>query len=169
MRITVSALLVSTLVLTGCGTNLNPLNWFGGGTSEPRAPVAENDNPLIPERTGLFSSRRDRLAVYNGTAVETVTDLTVERVPGGAIIRATGVAAVQGIYDVRLTPANEDEVPEDGILTYRLEALRSADGARAGTPASREVTAARKVTDRQLAGVSRIRVEGVTNAQVSRR
>ena len=38
-----------------------------------------------------------------------------------------------------------------------------------GGPATREVTAARKVTDQQLRGVSAIRVEGVRNARVARR
>ncbi|WP_298835687.1 hypothetical protein [uncultured Roseobacter sp.] len=169
MRTSVTALLVSTLVLTGCSTNLNPLNWFGRSSSEAPAPVAENDNPLIPQRTGLFARQRNAEVVYPGSPVETISDLIVERVPGGAIIRATGIASVQGVYDVRLTPANEDEKAEDGVLSYRLEGIRRNDVARTGGPATREVTAARKVTDQTLSGVRSIRVEGVTNAQVTRR
>jgi hypothetical protein len=98
-----------------------------------------------------------------------VTDLTVERIPGGAIIRATGLAARQGIYAVQLTPENEAELPVDGVLTYRLEGIRPSKPTPIGSKPTREVTAARKLTDQQLAGVQRIRVEGQLNAQVARR
>ncbi|WP_298921499.1 hypothetical protein [uncultured Roseobacter sp.] len=170
MRKTVSALLVSTLVLAGCGTRLNPFNWFGGSESAPVVPAsAQEKNPLIPERTGLFQSRGRGEEVYLGSPIQVIDELVVERVPGGAIIRATGTAAVQGIYDVQLTPANEDEEAVDGVLTYRLEGLQRADLRVQGAPATRQVTAARRVTDRMLEGTRTIRVEGVQNARQSRR
>ena len=173
MRTSVSALLISTLVLTGCGSvrdsSLNPFNWFGGSSSEAPAPQVENDNPLIPENTGLFARSRERAAIYTGEPIDTISNLVIERVPGGAIIRATGIASVQGVYDVRLTPALDDEQSEDGVLSYRLEGIRPDEISQTGRPATREVTAARKVTDQTLSGVRSIRVEGVTNAQVSRR
>ncbi|MBW4708129.1 hypothetical protein KX928_10060 [Roseobacter sp. YSTF-M11] len=170
MRKTVSALVVSTLVLSACSTRLNPFNWFGNGESVPVATAAsEEKNPLLPERSGIFQSRRDREAIYQGTPIETIDELIIERVPGGAIIRATGTAAVQGIYDVQLTPANKDEQAEDGVLTYRLEGLRRDGSVARGAPATRQVTAARRVTDRTLAEARTIRVEGVQNAQQARR
>ena len=173
MRKTLSILLISTLTLTACGTvrdsRINPFNWFGQSRSVPLQ--KENTNPLIPEKQGggLFAGLRERNALYVGLPFEQVKDLTIERVPGGAIIRATGLAARQGYYAVQLTPANEDELPVDGVLTYRLEGVRPDKNTRVGTEPTREVIAARRVTDQDLQGVRSIRVEGQLNALVSRR
>ncbi|WP_386260101.1 hypothetical protein [Sulfitobacter aestuariivivens] len=95
--------------------------------------------------------------------------MTVERIPGGAIVRATGLAARQGIYAVQLTPANDDEEPVNGVLTYRLEGVRPQQPTAVGAVPTREVIAARRLTDQQLRAVSQIRVEGQLNAQVARR
>ncbi|MGJ8627821.1 MAG: hypothetical protein ACSHXB_12755 [Sulfitobacter sp.] len=173
MRKTLSILLVSTITLTACGavreSRINPFNWFGQSRSEAiQSP--KNTNPLIPEKSGgIFSSLRAQDAVYAGIPYEQVTNLTIERVPGGAIIRASGLAARQGYYAVQLTPANEDELPVDGVLTYRLEGVRPSVNTPAGTTPTREVIAARRVTDQTLRGVRTIRVEGQQNALVSRR
>lgn len=173
MRKTFSALLVSTLVLTGCATvrdsRVNPFNWFGNARSEPLTQTEVNTNPLIPSKVGLFASARAKQAVYTGQPFDQVTDLTIERVPGGAIVRVTGLAARQGIYDVRLTPENEGELPVDGVLTYRLEGVSPATNTAVGQQPTREVVAARKLTNQDLAGVRSIRVEGERNALVSRR
>ncbi|MCX7559617.1 hypothetical protein OS190_08545 [Sulfitobacter sp. F26204] len=169
---TLPLLLSATLVLGACASiresRVNPLNWFGQSRSEPVATV-ENTNPLIPTRSGLFAKRRSSEEVYEGRPFEQVTNLTIERVPGGAIVRATGLAARQGIYAVQLTPANEEEKPVDGVLTYRLEGIRPKQQTPIGSKPTREVIAARPLTDQQLAGVRRIRVEGQLNAQVARR
>lgn len=173
MRKTLSILLISTLTLTACGavrdSRVNPFNWFGQSRSEP-VQAREQTNPLIPERSGgLLRGLRERDAQYLGRPFEQVTDLTIERVPGGAIIRATGLAARQGYYAVQLTPANEDELPVDGVLTYRLEGVRPSKNTSVGTTPTREVIAARRLTDQDLSGVRSIRVEGALNALVSRR
>jgi hypothetical protein len=149
------------LLLAGCGSSR-------GNSGAPVAPSA-NANPLIPERSDSIFSRRNQVVVYPGTPIETVSAVVVERVPGGAIIRAEGVAGVQGVYDVRLTPANQDETAEEGVLTYRLEGIRPQGAPAVGPPNTREVLAARQVTNRALEGVRSIRVEGLQNAQVVRR
>ena len=171
MRKSLSVLLVSTMVLTACGLResvVNPFNWFGRSQSEPIA-VPENVNPLIPRRSPLFSRRASDEDDYAGRPFEEIVDLKVERVPGGAIIRATGLAARQGRYEVRLTPATDDETPVDGVLTYRLEGVEPGFNTAAGTKPTREVTAGRKVTDQMLRGVNVIRVEGSLNARTARR
>lgn len=171
MRKSLSVLLVSTLILTGCGLResvVNPFNWFGRSQSEPIA-QANEVNPLIPTRSGLFARRAADEDLYLGRPFEEIIDLKVERVPGGAIIRATGRAARQGRYSVRLTPATEDETAVDGVLTYRLEGVRPDFATPVGTEPTREVTAARKVTDQTLRGVNAIRVEGTLNARTARR
>lgn len=172
IRVTLAVLLAGTMTLAGCAavreSRVNPFNWFGAARSEPVAPV-ENSNPLIPQRSGLFQRARAQEDVYLGRPFEQVTALTVEQVPGGAIIRATGLAARQGIYAVQLTPENDDEAAVDGVLTYRLEGIRPTRATPVGTVPTREVVAARRVSDQQLVGVRQIRVEGALNAQVTRR
>ena len=168
MRISLSLALVTSLTLGACGyvqnSALNPSNWFGrSAAAEVSTP---NTNPLIPAtRAGLFANRNKPFD-YNGIPFEEVIDLKVERIPGGAIIRATGRAARQGEYLVQLTPANEDEAPVNGVLTYRLEGVRPTAPTAVGTPPTREVTAARQITDQDLRGVRSIRVEGQLNARV---
>lgn len=172
MRKTLTLLLVSSLTLAACGavrdSRVNPFNWFGQARSEP-VEAAENTNPLIPKGGGLFSNARAAEDLYLGRPFEQVTNLTIERVPGGAIVRATGLAARQGIYAVQLTPENEEEEPVDGVLTYRLEGIRPERNTAVGTVATREVIAARNLTEDQLRGVRSIRVEAQQNALVSRR
>ena len=172
MRKTLPIILAATLVVGACATvresRLNPFNWFGQSRSAP-VTQTENTNPLIPKGGGLFSNKRAEDVVYEGRPFEQVTNLTIERIPGGAIIRATGLAARQGIYAVQLTPENEEELAVDGVLTYRLEGVRPNSTTAIGTKPTREVIAARRVTDQHLAGVRLIRVEGQLNAQVSRR
>ena len=172
MRKTILALLASTLLVSACGTvrdsRINPLNWFGPARSVETAP-AESTNPLIPQRSGLFARRAVEVDTYEGRPFEQITDLTIEPVPGGAILRATGLAARQGIYKVRLTPATPDEMPVDGVLTYRLEGVRPDKATPQGSRPTREVIAGRRLTDQKLAGVREIRVEGQLNALVFRR
>lgn len=173
MRKTLILLLATALTLSACGTirdsRVNPFNWFGPSRSVPVAAQRENANPLIPRRNGFFSRGRARETVYVGRPFEQITDVTVEPVPGGAIVRATGLAARQGIYDVRLTPVTADETAENGVLAYRLEGVRPRRNTPVGAVPTREVIAARRLTDQQLFGVREIRVEGQLNAQVSRR
>lgn len=174
MRISLTVLLVTSVSLGACGivrdSALNPSNWFGRSTSEV-IEVADDKpvNSLIPRKSGLFANRNKDVADYNGKPFDEIIDLTIEHIPGGAIIRATGRADRQGIYSVRLVPADEAEPPVNGVLTFRLEGVKPNANTAIGTTASREVTAARKLTDQDLRGVRTIRVEGVRNVQVARR
>jgi hypothetical protein len=174
MRISLSAILVASLTLGACGvvrdSALNPSNWFGRSTSEA-IEVADDKpvNPLIPQKSGLFAGRDKYANNYDGQPFDEIVELKIERVPGGAIIRATGRADRQGSYSVQLTPIVEDETPVDGVLTYRLEGLKPTANTAIGSAPTREVTAARQLTDQKLRGVRTIRVEGVRNARVARR
>jgi len=171
MRKPLTTLVIVGSLLGGCGysdSNWNPANWFGWGQPDP---VAAEDgstaNPLIP------NSRRARKnaenAVYVGTPINSVTELKVERIPGGAIIRATGVSGYQGGYNAFLLPLNEEGQSSKGVLTFRFD-IQIPAGAQSGGPtATREVTVARRVTDQDLVGIRSIRVESRTNALASRR
>ena len=168
MRTTIGILLVSSIALTSCGrvadSRLNPLNWFGRAEA---VEVSDKEvNPLIPQkRESIFDRQAEE---YPGTAVLTISDVKIERVSGGAIIRVLGTAQTQGAFEARLTPENEDELPVDGVLTYRLEAIQPA-GYRQGTTRSREMNIARFRTDQDLTGVRTIRIVGQNNAMQVRR
>lgn len=166
MRKPFTALLISSLLLTGCGgSSLNPLNWFGRG--QPVPVVAEGANPLIPaKRSGSFFRRGEK--VYTGVPIHRVTTLKIERVPGGALVRATGVAQVQGQYDVALVSTNNDQ-PVNGVLTYEFRAEMPKRRLVQGSEWSRTVTIATFLTDNELDGVRSINVVGAQNALSARR
>ncbi len=130
----------------------------------------EEVNPLIPERSGIFD-RRPKEEVYEGTPVDQVTALSIERTPGGAIVRATGVTLRQEAFDVRLeTEGGEDDdlMPVDGVLTFRLSAVQSRVAPQ-GPERTRRVHVARFVSDQALAQTRVIRVVAARNERVSRR
>jgi len=163
-----SLLLCSALVLAGCGGGLanswvNPGNWFGQSRGEALAadgPV----NPLIPKRSLLKRAK----VPYQGTAVDQITELRIERLPGGAIIRVVGVADAIGYYDVRLQ-SDTDGKPVKGVLSYTLNAARPAELIQGGGAAARQITAARYVSDQDLEGVRTITVRGARNQRSTRR
>ncbi len=169
MRKTLSVIVVSSIVLAGCGTvrdsRLNPFNWFGRSEPAQVTPVkAEEANPLIPKQSRL---KRKKVVVYSGTVVSAVKSLEIDRTKGGAIIRVTGVPSQQGAHSVVLEAMNEGK-PVDGVLTYRLLAIQPTSGGY-GSEQSRQVQAAVFLTDNQLVGVRTIKVEAASNALASRR
>jgi len=174
MRALLTLLVISSLVLSGCGrvrdSKLNPGNWFGKSKSQTRAsaPAEEEEvNPLIPEQRVTLFRKGKKEAPYEGTPIRQVKELVVEQTSGGALVRVTGVALLQGAFDVRLTSDTDGE-PVDGVLTFALEALQPTNNVQ-GPERSRYVTAARFVSNQTLASVREIRVVGGANIQTSRR
>jgi len=165
MRKSLSALLISTLLVSGCGASkLNPLNWFGRGQSQPV--VADSANPLIPAKRGTVFRRGDK--PYTGILMPQVKQLKIERVPGGAIVRATGVAQFQQPYDVKLISTSGNQ-PVDRTLTFELRAEVPGKNLRQGSEWTRTVTVATFLTDNELEGVRTIRVVGSQNTMSARR
>ncbi|MCR9125832.1 MAG: hypothetical protein NXH82_06855 [Rhodobacteraceae bacterium] len=163
-----TAMVLMTALVAGCGlgqSRLNPFNWFGSDSAAP----AESDrpvNPLLPERSRMLR-REDE--IYAGTAIGTVTEVRVERTLSGAIIHATGVADRQGGYDLRLTPLSADETPVDGVLSYSFDVVMPVNPRPVGPERSRRLTVARSLSQGQLEGVRVIRVTGARNAREVRR
>jgi len=146
------------MLLSGCGgfaqSSFNPFNWFGRSTEQGPA-------TLVPP--GGFAADRDfRVPVV------TVTEMALERRPGGAILRASGLPPTQGWWDAELRPEN-DERPVNGVLTYTFVVAEPRTPQPQGTPQSREVTAARFLPDERLSGVREVRVIGAQNSRVARR
>lgn len=160
--------LILAALLAGCGTvresRLNPFNWFGRGVSEPVQAADTNFNPLIPRRRASIF-RDTRPEAYLGRPVGEVTELLIERRPGGAIIRATGIADTLGPHDVRFV--KDEEASDADTLAYSFRAVQVRGPA--GSARSRTVTAAVFLSDIELRDIRTIRVTGLRNSQVSRR
>lgn len=176
MRTLLSLLVISSLTLAGCGgwrdSRVNPSNWFG--KSEPRRVVnadgTEEVNPLIPERSGIFD-KRPKDETYEGTPVDQITALNIERTPGGAIVRATGLSLRQEAFDARLVNVHgedDDLMPVDGVLTFRLSAIQSRVAPQ-GPERTRRIHVGRFVSAQTLAETRVIRVIAARNERVSRR
>lgn len=164
-------LILATVALTGCAaineSRFNPLNWFGSSQPDPAAmDVATAEvNPLIPaRRVSIF--RNSQPEAFAGRPIAEITELLVERRPGGAIIRATGQASRVGPFDVRLIA--DDTNTDPSALVLDLKALQQA-GPRNTGPLARQVTVARWITDQELQGIRSITVRGATNARTVRR
>ena len=169
MRKPVTLLILATVMLTGCATisesRLNPFNWFGSSAPDPEAVANATVNPLIPaRRASIF--RDDGPEVFAGRPIAEVTELLVERRPGGAIIRATGQANRVGPFDARLI--RDEAASVEGALVFDLKALQQP-GPRSTNPRARQVTVGLWITDQDLQGISTITVRGDGDARSVRR
>jgi len=135
----------------GSGGNLNPLNWF---RSDPAEDTVEAVNIQV---------RADQRPL-----VAEVTALVIERMPGGAIVRATGLPPEQGWHTAGLV-SDTGGAPVDGVLVYSFRAIPPATPTRVSTQQSRELIVARFLSEFDLAGVRQIRVVGARNSRVARR
>lgn len=154
-RLIASVLAVS--LLGGCGTirdsAINPFNWFGGSE--------EAETGLMPSEVIQRVDRRP--------LIDQVTSMRIERVQGGAIVHAVGLAPTQGAWEADLVAQNRGEPSENGALVLEFRAFPAPTGTRQGTEVSREVVAGMFVTDQTLASVREITVQGSRNARTSRR
>jgi hypothetical protein len=150
-RLITAALILS--VAAGCGrvadSRLNPFNWFGRSEPVAVAPAPERGADPRP-------------------LVDQVIALSIDRNPGGAIIRATGLPPQQGFWDGELVALNDGE-PVDGVLEYRFHIKPPAAPTRVSTQASREVIVGQYLSRIALENVREIRVTGARSARAVRR
>ena len=146
-----TALVALTLILAGCGglrdSKVNPFNWFK--RSE------ETQKLALPARPA------DTRAL-----VGTVLSMQVEEVPGGAIVRATGLPPTQGWWDAELVALPVDE---NGRLVLEFRIFSPVDKVAVGNQRSREVVVAQYLSNIKLDLVREIIVQGDTNARSARR
>lgn len=133
---------------SGVGSGLNPFKWF------------RKDREVTAEAVEVADPR---------ALVASVKSLKVDRMPGGAIIRAVGLAAVQGVYDAELVPLGGSETPDGGVLTYEFRVMPPRTVTSVGAERSREVLVGHFVSDQTLTGVRRITVIGQSNRRTTRR
>jgi hypothetical protein len=143
----------ATMLLASCGavsnSRLNPFNWFG---NSPEGAVV-----VVSGETGEIVDQRPLVA--------TVTEMAIEQMPGGVIIRATGLPPTQGHWDAELVA----RPVEDGVLVYDFRLVPPPSPASVSTPQSREVIVASFLSTIKLEGVRQITVQGASNARTSRR
>ncbi|WP_047772325.1 hypothetical protein [Wenxinia marina] len=138
---------------------LNPFGWFGGSTEVmATAPDPATRRPLVTTAD---------VAVVADTrpAIAQVDEMSVERTPRGAIVRATGTAATQGVYNADLVPRGVS----GGTLVLEFRVEQPPQVPPGGPERTRTVTVARSFEARELAGISAIRVVGQTNGREARR
>ena len=138
------------VTVTGCAriaeSRLNPMNWFG--RSQAVAAQPQEIRPLVPEG-------RRVVTVDQRVLIDTVTDVRIERMPDGAIIRATGYGATGGSYNAELVLESAD----GGNLVYAFRVMPS------NTAGGRRVTVATVLTNSELAATRSVTVRGATGAQ----
>jgi len=100
--------------------------------------------------------------------VAEVTELKIDRMPGGAIIRATGIPRSQGYWDASLVPAPQPGDAAD-TLSFEFRVFPPIQARRGGTAPPRDVVVAYHVTNKKLKGIRRIVVIGQSNRLSSRR
>lgn len=167
----VLGLLVATTALGACSSwrtsGANPSNWFGRSRAAEVSPAefAGQVNPLMPDTNSAREFQAGEIVAIEGVAINQILSLEIERTISGAIIRADGLATRQGAYDARLIPDTFDEVPVDGVLSYRFVVKYPEGPAPVGDQATRTISVARSVTHEHLANARLIRVSGIQNAR----
>ena len=149
------------LTLSGCArvseSRFNPFNWFGN-SSEAAVTETGERRPLIPVG-------RSDVTVDGRVLVQSITSLSVDRAPSGAIVRAVGVAATQGYFNAELISRGVD----NGVLTLEFRAQMPNRMEVPGTTRSRQISAAYVIDSVELASVRTVRVQSATNARTSGR
>lgn len=142
-----------SLALAGCGeSRWNPLNWFGD---------SRDDGQVSDVNIDVFQDPRPRAAQ--------ITELVVERTPGGAIIYATALMPTQGWFAPELAPASPDGEPVDGVLTFDFRVVPPKEQTGISTDRSREITAGVFVSEITMQRTRVIRVNGAQNSRSVRR
>lgn len=153
MRLPLTLALIAATALTACGawreSRINPKNWFGRS-----------------EEVQVAAPASDNLDAEGRSLVQSVTSMTVEPYPGGAIVRATGLPPTQGWWNAELVALPVDE---NGVLVLEFRVFPPIADWPASTPVSRQITAAISLSDIRLEPVRTIVVQGETNARSSRR
>ncbi|PWE34265.1 hypothetical protein DDZ14_00705 [Maritimibacter sp. 55A14] len=178
----VTAALSILLLVSACATiresRLNPVNWFGRSV-ETRQPARGQDAQLIAaaeteaarpigaDGRPIRPALRHDIGDYRILVTE-ITDLDVIRVPGGAIVQATGRPRRQGYWDADLVMARLSDQTEERLV-LELRVFPPVAARPAGSAPSREVVVARHLSAKVLDGVREIVVVGQMNRMSSRR
>lgn len=161
MRLAILALAIAGTA-AGCArvseSRLNPLDGFGAVRTEVAATPAQNAGPLVP-------ADRQVVVVDGRSLLASVTDLSIDRTPSGAVVRATGIAPTQGFFNAQLVELGFD----GGTLELAFRAQPPATPHPQGTPLSRQIAAAYVLGAGEVAAMRAVRVRAAGNALVASR
>lgn len=136
-------------VLGGCSriseSRLNPFNWFG------------RDRAVEVQAVDVVTDPRPLVAQ--------VINVSIERAPGGAILRAVGLPPRQGYWAPELIETGR----ANGVVAFHFRLAEPPAPTRVSTQVSREVVVATFLTDQDLAGVREIQVIGSQASRAVRR
>lgn len=146
------ALLTAFSLLASCGyvreSRINPFNWFG-------------DSEKTYQKVALPERGNDPRPL-----MQQITNLVIEPIGSGALVRATGLPPSQGYWDAALVPARD---VVDGKLVIDFVAFPPVSPKDQGTPYSREVVAAVHISNIKLNGVREIVVQSANGGLSKRR
>ena len=144
---------IAAVALSGCsdGASLNPFSWL---TQEE--PVELLDDVEIQQ------------VIDDRPLVQSIDSVVIEQLPGGVIVRATGLPDMQGWYDAQLVREG-GAASGTGVAVYSFRARPPEQPTRVSTRQSREVIAAAFLSNIELEGISGIRVLSASNAMSVRR
>jgi hypothetical protein len=147
------------VVVSGCSggfgaSRLNPVNWFNGQKA-----TVQPGGSLLPRNavTGTTDTR---------PLIAQVGQTRLDRTNGGYILTATGLTPQTGYHSVDLVQAVSASAQD---LVFDLRALPPTRAYPNQSTTARSVTAAVFLSDSQLIGIRRIRVNAAQNAQNLRR
>ena len=150
------AAVAALTVLSGCAqiseSRFNPLNWFGGSSEEATTLAGDISKYQGPPDTSV--------------QIAELVSMKVDRMPGGAIITAEGVAPIQGFWEPKLVVADSED---PGTITLDFRIQRPFRQHPAGAVPTRTVSAGAFLSDAKLRNVNRIIVRGASTQRVSSR
>jgi hypothetical protein len=153
IRMPLLAMLALTMTLSACGgfrqSKLNPFNWFGRSQAVAVVPLVSGDKAADPR-----------------PLVQQVVSMSVDPVPEGVIVRATGLPPTQGYWKGELVALPLDD---KGRQVFEFRLAPPPEPTRVSTEFSREVTVGAFVSNLKLSSINEIVVQGETNARSSRR
>lgn len=152
---TLPVALCAVLMVSGCGSRMNPMNWFPSGPAAPADAVASE-----AQMTEIIA------AANSENLIAGIKELKAEAIPGGIILRAVGVAQTQQHHSAELVAF---PTPDAGVMEFDFVALPPEVRAPVGTEATREITVAIKLTNAGLEGISQLRVRSASNVLTVRR
>ncbi len=104
-----------------------------------------------------------RIEVDTRVLIATVTQVTVDKFSGGAIIKARGTTDRQGYSEVDLVAENNGLPDEKGVVTYKFKGASPIGTTKGPTERSNEVYAGASITALRLPTVKKIRVVAAQN------
>lgn len=163
-QVIISGLVLS--LMAGCATvkesRFNPLNWFGKSES---IAVDQNGQNVTVLKT-LAPRKGYPVFVDTRPLAPQIIEMQMVKSASGAIVTATAALPSTGYYDAELV-AVPSESANTLVFDFRLRA--PSQNAPAGTAAQRQITAAKSLSNADIAGIRTVIVRGADGARQVRR